>query len=158
MRVLIVHPDLGVGGAERLILDIAAAAKSNGNQVTILTNQYDPRHCFADSKDFDIITKFSWMPRHLFGRFHALFAYVKLLLASLWFIYFGGIQVNAVIIDQVSLPNLVFKCHKYKVLFYCHYPDQLLCIRRTSVFMQLYRKPLDALESWTTGYLNRHKI
>ena len=40
MRVLIVHPDLGVGGAERLILDIATATRSNGHEVSILTNQY----------------------------------------------------------------------------------------------------------------------
>lgn len=151
MRVLIVHPDLGVGGAERLILDIAAATKSNGNEITILTNQYDPKHCFADSKDFNIITKFSWMPRHIFGKFHAFFAYLKLLLASMWFIYLSGLKVDAVICDQVSLPNLIFKWHNYKVLFYCHYPDQLLCTKRASLVMQLYRKPLDALESWTTG-------
>ena len=155
MRVLIVHPDLGVGGAERLILDVAAATKLNGNDVTILTNQYDQTHCFEDSKDFHIISKFQSMPRHLFGKFHAFFAYFKLMLASLWIIYFSGLEFDAVICDQISLPVAAFKLNNYKVLFYCHFPDQLLCVydKRKQFMKRLYRLPLDWLETKTTGML-----
>lgn len=153
MRVLIVHPDLGVGGAERLILDIASATKSNGHDATILTNQYDPVHCFEDSKDFNIISKFDWIPRHLGGRFHALLAYFKLLLATLWVVYFSGLKFDAVICDQISLPVAVFKWNNYKVLFYCHFPDQLLCVydKKKECFKRIYRAPLDWLETVTTG-------
>ncbi len=153
MRVLIVHPDLGVGGAERLILDIASAVKANNHQVTILTNHYDPAHCFQDSREFNIITKFSSMPRHLFGRLHALLAYFKLFLASLWLIYFSGLKFDAVICDQISLPVAVFKWHNYKVLFYCHFPDQLLCVynKKKQLLKRAYRAPIDWLETATTG-------
>jgi alpha-1,3/alpha-1,6-mannosyltransferase len=33
---IFIHPDLGVGGAERLIIDAAIAAKSNGHHVTMV--------------------------------------------------------------------------------------------------------------------------
>jgi len=153
MRVLIVHPDLGVGGAERLILDMASATKSSGHDVTILTNQYDPEHCFEDSKDFNIITKFNWIPRHLGGKFHAFLAYFKLMLASLWIIYFSGLKFDAVICDQISLPVSIFKWNNYKVLFYCHFPDQLLCVydQRKQFLKKIYRLPLNWIEQLTTG-------
>ena len=153
MRVLIVHPDLGVGGAERLILDVANATKSNGHEVTILTNQYDPNHCFEDSKEFNIIVKGSWVPRHLAGRLHAFFAYFKMVLASLWLICLSGLKFDAVICDQISLPVALFKWTGYKVLFYCHFPDQLLCVydKKKNFLKRFYRAPLDWLETVTTG-------
>jgi alpha-1,3/alpha-1,6-mannosyltransferase len=153
MRVLIVHPDLGVGGAERLILDIAIATKSNGHDVTILTNQYDQKHCFEDSKDLNIIIKFQWIPRQIFGLFHALLAYFKLMLASLWLIYFSGLKFDIICIDQISLPVAIFKLNKFKIMFYCHYPDQLLCVydKKYNILKRLYRVPLDWLEMKTTG-------
>ncbi len=157
MRVLIVHPDLGVGGAERLILDIASAVKSNNHDVTILTNHYSPTHCFKDSSEFRILTKFGSLPRHFFGRFHALLAYLKLFLASLWIIYFSGLKFDAVICDQISLPVAVFKWHNYKVLFYCHFPDQLLCVynKQTQLLKRVYRAPIDWLETATTGMADK---
>ena len=36
------------------------------------------------------------------------------------------------------------------MLFYCHFPDQLLT-QRTSVLKRLYRAPIDWLEERTTG-------
>ncbi|MEM7363482.1 MAG: hypothetical protein AAF525_05625, partial [Pseudomonadota bacterium] len=37
-----------------------------------------------------------------------------------------------------------------RILFYCHFPDQLLT-RRESVLKRLYRAPIDWLEERTTG-------
>lgn len=54
MRVTFVHPDLGIGGAERLVVDAALAMQHNGHQVCIVTNHYDPGHAFDDSKRFGI--------------------------------------------------------------------------------------------------------
>lgn len=157
MKVLFVHPDLGVGGAERLIVDTALATKQNGHEVTILTNHFDPTHCFEDTKDLNIIVKASSLPRHLSGRFHAFFAYLKMLLASLWILYFSDLKFDIVICDQISLPVAVFKWNKIKVLFYCHFPDQLLCVydKRNDFFKRIYRAPLDWLEMTTTGMADR---
>lgn len=50
MKVLIVHPDLGIGGAERLIVDAAVALKERGNEVIIYTSHHDRNHCFPETK------------------------------------------------------------------------------------------------------------
>ena len=51
MKVIIVHPDLGIGGAERLIVDAAVALKEKGNDVTIYTSHHDKNHCFPETKN-----------------------------------------------------------------------------------------------------------
>lgn len=152
MKLLFVHPDLGVGGAERLIVDTALAAESNGHKVTILTNHYDQNHCFEDTKSLDILVKLNSWPRHISGRFHAFMAYLKMLLASLWLILFSGLEFDIIICDQISIPVCVFKWAKYKVLFYCHFPDQLLCVYDKKDYLKrFYRAPLNWLEMITTG-------
>lgn len=50
MKIAIVHPDLGIGGAERLIVDAAIALKERGKDVTIYTSHHDPNHCFPETK------------------------------------------------------------------------------------------------------------
>jgi len=40
--VAILHPDLGIGGAEQLILNVALALQAEGNYVRIYTPRYDP--------------------------------------------------------------------------------------------------------------------
>lgn len=52
MKVTFIHPNLGIGGAERLILDAAIAMKINGHEVEIVTNHYREDHCFEESKQF----------------------------------------------------------------------------------------------------------
>lgn len=155
MRVLFVHPDLGVGGAERLIVDAAMAAKAHGHSVTVLTNHYDPAHCFEDTRQLEIIAMLSWMPRCLMGRFHAFLAYLKLVLASLWLIYLSNLKFDVVVCDQISLPVVPFKWSGYKCLFYCHFPDQLLCVydKRRNLLKRIYRAPLDWLEMTSTGII-----
>ena len=96
-----------MGGAERLIVDMALASKQNGHDVTILTNQYDKKHCFEDTKDLNIIVKANNIPRHILGgRFHAFLAYLKIFLATIWLLYFSKQEKNfdLAIVDQISLP------------------------------------------------------
>lgn len=50
-NVVFVHPDLGIGGAERLIIDAAVGLQSAGHKVTILTSHCDPSHCFQEARD-----------------------------------------------------------------------------------------------------------
>jgi hypothetical protein len=52
MKIVILHPDLGIGGAERLVLDAALAYKEDGHEVSIVTNQFSENHCFADALKF----------------------------------------------------------------------------------------------------------
>ena len=41
LRVAFVHPDLGLGGAERLVVDAAVALKEKGHDVKIFTQFHD---------------------------------------------------------------------------------------------------------------------
>lgn len=58
------------------------------------------------------------------------------------------------IVDQLSfcVPLLsLFSSPQCRVLFYCHFPDQLLT-KRSSFIKSLYRVPFDFIEEWTTGW------
>jgi len=49
--IVFFHPDLGIGGAERLIVDAAIGLQEQGNKVTIFTSHCDPNHCFDEARD-----------------------------------------------------------------------------------------------------------
>ncbi len=50
MKVTILHLDLGIGGAEQLIVNVATVMKELGHEVTLLTTHHDPNHCFEETK------------------------------------------------------------------------------------------------------------
>lgn len=50
-NIVFFHPDLGIGGAERLIVDAAVGLQDLGHKVTIFTSHCDPRHCFEEARD-----------------------------------------------------------------------------------------------------------
>lgn len=66
----------------------------------------------------------------------------------------ADLKPDAFFIDQLSacIPLLkwLLPQPKAKILFYCHFPDQLLA-QRKGIIKRLYRAPFDWLESWSTG-------
>lgn len=50
-RIVFFHPDLGIGGAERLVIDAAVGLQDLGHKVTIFTSHCDPGHCFDEAQD-----------------------------------------------------------------------------------------------------------
>jgi alpha-1,3/alpha-1,6-mannosyltransferase len=50
-NLVFIHPDLGIGGAERLIIDAAVGLQELGHKVTIFTGHCDPNHCFDEARD-----------------------------------------------------------------------------------------------------------
>ncbi|KAM8967634.1 alpha-1,3/1,6-mannosyltransferase ALG2 [Pelodytes ibericus] len=152
--VLFVHPDLGIGGAERLVVDAALALQSHGCHVKVWTSHYDPNHCFSETKDsgIPITCCGDWIPRSLFGRCHALCAYIRMIFLALYIIFLSGEEFDVVFCDQVSacIPFFKWTRNRKNVLFYCHFPDQLLT-QRASFLKRIYRKPIDWLEEKTTG-------
>ena len=50
-RVTFVHPDLGIGGAERLVVDAAVGLQELGHEVSALTSHYDATHAFEATPD-----------------------------------------------------------------------------------------------------------
>lgn len=55
-NIVFFHPDLGIGGAERLIVDAAVGLQERGHKVTIFTSHCDPQHCFEEARDGTIAT------------------------------------------------------------------------------------------------------
>ncbi len=49
-RVAFLHPDLGIGGAERLVVDAAVALQRSGHTVRFFTSHHDPAHCFPETR------------------------------------------------------------------------------------------------------------
>ena len=52
--VIFLHPDLGIGGAERLVVDAAVGLQNRGHKVVIFTSHCDPQHCFDEARDGNI--------------------------------------------------------------------------------------------------------
>uniref|UniRef100_A0A671MEB5 Alpha-1,3/1,6-mannosyltransferase ALG2 n=2 Tax=Sinocyclocheilus anshuiensis TaxID=1608454 RepID=A0A671MEB5_9TELE len=158
VRVVFLHPDLGIGGAERLVVDAAVALRSRGCSVQIWTAHYDPQHCFSEtlSPDLPVVCVGDWLPTSVFGYFHALCAYLRMIYVTLYLVLFSGEEFDVVFCDQVSacIPFLRLARHRKKVLFYCHFPDQLLTQRR-SALKRIYRGPIDWFEELTTGMADR---
>ncbi|XP_066184043.1 alpha-1,3/1,6-mannosyltransferase ALG2 [Sylvia atricapilla] len=150
--VLFLHPDLGLGGAERLVVDAALALRARGCRVQIWTAHYDPGRCFAETRGLAVRRAGGWLPRSLCGRGHALCAALRMAALALYVLLLSGETFDAFVCDQVSacIPVLRLARTRKKVLFYCHFPDQLLT-KRESFLKRLYRLPLDWLEEYTTG-------
>ncbi|XP_015710667.1 alpha-1,3/1,6-mannosyltransferase ALG2 [Coturnix japonica] len=150
--VLFLHPDLGLGGAERLVVDAALALQARGCRVQVWTAHYDPQRCFAETRRLAVHCAGDWLPRSLCGRGHAVCAALRMAFVALYVLLLSGQSADAFICDQVSacIPILRLARRRKKVLFYCHFPDQLLT-KRESFLKRLYRKPLDWLEEYTTG-------
>ena len=148
-RVAFIHPDLGIGGAEQLVISLALALKSKGYEVKIYTPYHDPDHCFPETKDGQLTVEVRghWFPRSILGRGVALCAYIRMLLATLFVVMYGG-WFDVIIVDQVSAVLPILKLSQAKSVFYCHYPDKLLSTDRRGLLKRLYRVPLDWLEGF----------
>ncbi|VDN05078.1 unnamed protein product [Thelazia callipaeda] len=152
MHVVIIHPDLGIGGAERLVVDAAVAMQQNGHQVQFVTNHYDPKHSFSETPKYDIKIV-DVFPRSIFGSGYALCSYIRMCIAALYVCIFLK-KTELVFCDSVSSCLLIFRIFRLlglfsaPVIFYCHYPDQLLTDRK-GMAKKLYRIFIDSFETWT---------
>lgn len=108
VRVAFLHPDLGIGGAERLVVDAAVALRSRGCSVKIWTAHYDPQHCFSEtlSPDLPVVCVGDWLPTNLCGYFHAICAYLRMIYVALYLVFLSGEEYDVVFCDQVY----VFSC------------------------------------------------
>ena len=157
MRIAFLHPDLGLGGAERLIVDAAAGLSSRGHEITIFTSHFDPSRCFSETLTdaFHVHVAGSFLPRAVFGRLHVLFAVLRMLWLSLAVacgLGGGNTAWDVLIVDQVSacVPLLRLFTPNARILFYAHFPDLLLA-PRGNLLRKVYRAPFDALEEISTG-------
>ncbi|KAK2554982.1 hypothetical protein P5673_023325 [Acropora cervicornis] len=152
VRVAFIHPDLGIGGAERLVVDAGLALKSCGHEVHYFTSHHEKSHCFEETRNgtLDVTCVGDWLPRHCFGYFYAFWAYIRMIYVSFYLIFVSSWRMDVIFCDQVSVCIPVLKLSKARIVFYCHYPDMLLTHRK-GFFKKMYRALLDSLEEVTTG-------
>ncbi|TIB32308.1 hypothetical protein E3P84_02573 [Wallemia ichthyophaga] len=147
MRIAILHPDLGIGGAERLIVDAALSLQSRGHSVDIFTSYHDPCHAFNETKDgtLNVHVLGDWFPRSFWGYLHIVSAIVRqihlaiLLMISItlsiiispnmsFSVWYKPTQrYDVILVDQLSAAIPLLRLWlKTPVVFYCHFPDKLL--------------------------------
>jgi alpha-1,3/alpha-1,6-mannosyltransferase len=192
--VVFIHLDLGIGGAESLVLNLAKAtlqssSTPNNNSATdgpsgkisIYTTHCSPTHCYDEVKPpngplFPFVNVCgSWIPRKLFFGGTALCSSLRMLYLTYRAIKENP-QADVFVIDVLptGVPYLVNYCNvRAGVLFYCHFPDQLLTmdtvngeqesnggnssnrglvIRLLKHFKRIYRAILDKTEEVTMSY------
>ncbi|KAK3988148.1 hypothetical protein QBC44DRAFT_105625 [Cladorrhinum sp. PSN332] len=159
--IVFLHPDLGIGGAERLVVDAAVGLQKRGHRVVIFTSHRDPAHCFDEARDGTLDVRVrgnTIIPPSILGRLSILCAILRqlhlILQITLFTSELGAISPSAFFIDQLSagLPLLKALVPKTPIFFYCHFPDLLLVQNRKSPLKKLYRIPFDALEQLSMGY------
>ncbi|KAJ5122141.1 hypothetical protein N7526_009078 [Penicillium atrosanguineum] len=183
-NVVIIHPDLGIGGAERLIIDVALALQNRGHRVTIYTSYRDKAHCFDEARDgtLDVRVRGNTIfPAHIFGRLHILMASLRQLHLT-WSLLTelesrdepsqlkdqsGDVRDDIFIVDQLPACVPILKAfgqprksRTQRTLFYCHFPDQLLARRNEGgsllrLAKLLYRFPFDWFEGWAMSASDR---
>ncbi|KYR00399.1 glycosyltransferase [Tieghemostelium lacteum] len=164
-NIAFLHPDLGIGGAERLIVDAAVSLKSAGHKVCIYTSRHDPKRSFKETHNgqLDIHVRGNVFPRSIGNRFMVICAMIRNILAALsiiahqWkYAYSPEKRYQMVIIDQISASIPLFKLltPSTKILFYCHFPDKLLSIRNSWI-KSVYRLPIDYFEEFTTSFADQ---
>ena len=148
MNVAILHPELGIGGAERLIVDAALALQRRGHRVTIFTAHRDRARCFDATRDgtLDVRVHGGRLPLHAAGRLRAPLAIARMLALGAA----AGRQpgpLDAVFCDTVAnvIPLLRHRL-RAPIVFYCHFPDRLLTPARRGWY-RWYRIPLDRWEA-----------
>ncbi|KPI90492.1 putative dolichyl-P-Man:GDP-Man1GlcNAc2-PP-dolichyl alpha-1 3-mannosyltransferase [Leptomonas seymouri] len=167
LRVVFLHPDLGIGGAERLIVDAAVGLMKNQSlrsvEVVIVTNHHDPSRAFKETVDgtVRVVVRGSGFPQSVFGRGKVLCATIRMAFAAFATCWaFPG--TNCFVVDQVAaaMPMLKFCAGKTPILFYSHFPDQLCdpnrnedgTLRDRIPGHQTYRSFFDAVEVWSLRF------
>ncbi|EMD69855.1 glycosyltransferase family 4 protein [Bipolaris sorokiniana ND90Pr] len=158
-HIVFFHPDLGIGGAERLVIDAAVGLQNRGHKVTIFTSHCDPQHCFDEARDGTLDVKVhgnTIVPSAIWGRFAILCAILRqvhlIVHVALLSHELQKLTPSAFFVDQLSagIPLLRLLLPRPRIIFYCHFPDKLLA-KKGGFLKTLYRRPFDWLESWTTG-------
>ena len=162
-NIVFFHPDLGIGGAERLVIDAAVGLQNLGHKVTIFTSHCDQAHCFDEARDGTLDVRVrgnKLIPATLLGRFKVLCSLLRQI-HLLCIITWGGelekLEPSVFVLDQLSagIPFLRWFWEDRKILFYCHFPDLLLVQNRKSWHKRLWRLGFDCLEEWSIRAADR---
>ncbi len=147
LRVAFVRPGLGIGGAERLVVDAALELDARGHEVTLYVG--DRQEAQLDevrAGRVRVVAVGRRLPAHVAQRLRAPAA----ILRAAWAARALGRARPApdvVVVDLVAhVIPLLRRLVQAPIACYCHFPDLLLAPRRRGLYA-LYRLPLDRLEA-----------
>ncbi|KAJ1870236.1 Alpha-1,3-mannosyltransferase-like protein [Coemansia sp. RSA 1722] len=152
LTIAFVHPNLGIGGAERLVVDAAASLQKRGHRVVVYTMHHDINHCFEETRDgtLDVRVGGGWLvPRSIFGRLHIACTTLRGLALARQ-VANDNEQFDVVFVDQLAATIPLLRFTRARIFFYCHFPDYLQA-RHDGLWRRIYRMPFDLLEQATTG-------
>lgn len=146
LRIALVHQELGIGGAERLMVDAALALQARGHRVSLHVAAHDPARSFAATRDggLDVRVRGGRVPLHIGGRLRLPLAVTRSWLAA-GSVFGPDEHVDALLCDGVAQLVPLLRGRGVPLLFYGHYPDALLTPRRTGWYAW-YRVPFDRWE------------
>lgn len=178
LHIVFLHLDLGIGGAEQLIINLALASLPN-NKVSIFTTHCNQNHCFQEvskdsgnpgklAKNVHIVGQF--LPVNILGKGTALCSTIRMIYLAIFAKWmFPDADVFVLDVLPTPIPFLICGIRSVKsVIYYCHFPDKLLT--RNSVngdivtrpnapknrfqdfVRSVYRTVMDRLEEWTMSY------
>lgn len=164
LHIVFIHLDLGIGGAEQLILQLAKATYDiNDYTFDIVTTRCDPNHCFELVKPTTgILYPYlkvwgQYIPHTITGKMKALLSTTRLLYISYCVCRYHDIvkkEPDIIVLDVLSTPLPLLRIllpPTTSLLFYCHYPDQLLVTTSQSK-KSWYRTILDIMETKSMNY------
>eukprot|EP01017_Pseudomicrothorax_dubius_P050515 TRINITY_DN9584_c0_g1_i1.p1 TRINITY_DN9584_c0_g1~~TRINITY_DN9584_c0_g1_i1.p1 ORF type:complete len:396 (-),score=79.93 TRINITY_DN9584_c0_g1_i1:73-1260(-) len=153
MRIAFLHPDMGIGGAQQLEVNIAVAMQNQGHKVNIYTLYHNPDHAFKETVDGTLKVKVckTYLPRSILDhRLIGLLAMIRMIIAAIYMVLYAE-PFDVVMVDQVSACIPIFRLFGKKVIFYVHFPDKVFCFDRKGFFKKIYRFFLDLIEEVTTA-------
>lgn len=157
-RVVFIHLDLGIGGAEQLVLQLATASLDLGYSVDLVTTRCEQDHCFSSVKLPDgrlsqnLFIYGGWIPPNILGVATALMSTLRMIFLT-WQVTRKHKSADVIVVDVLptSLPLLLSWLPTAGILFYCHFPDKLLLQTQGGTAKRFYRKILDGMEESTMG-------
>mmetsp|Transcript_20846 Transcript_20846/g.29424 ORF Transcript_20846/g.29424 Transcript_20846/m.29424 type:complete len:497 (+) Transcript_20846:100-1590(+) len=169
-KVVFVHLDLGIGGAEQLVLSLATASQDLGHNVEIVTSHCSQDHCFSHVKKPDgrlcnaVHVWGEWIPPNVLGKATALCSTLRMIFLAYKAAHtFADADVFVLDVLPTPIPFLIHWWNAAGVLFYCHFPDKLLtrdtvngeptdATHQRFFLFTWYRQVLDYLEESTMGF------
>src|SRR5262249_54240190 len=138
------HPSLGLGGAERVVVDAATELKERGHHVVLCVAEHEAARAFPETVDgrLEVAVHGGALPGAISGRFRGILSIAR----AAW----AGAAVarqgfDVIVCDQVAYPIPLLRriAGGARILYYCHHPDRLLAPSPRRGFYRLYRAPLD---------------
>ena len=146
LRVAFVRPGLGIGGAERLVVDAALELGGRGHDVTLFVgDRQEAQLDEVKAGRVRVVAVGRKLPPHVAQRLRAPAAILRAAWAARALAKTRPAP-DVVVVDLVPhVIPLVRRLVRVPVACYCHFPDLLLAPRRRGLY-RMYRAPLDRLE------------